>query len=84
VIKFPATVEQLKLAGYRFRFSRECRLCGTPLEFWSSPTTGNKMPLEHDIVDSKFVLLNHWITCPKADEVRKRKPRTDSSQGDLF
>lgn len=33
-IQFPATREELIAAGWRLNYSRNCRLCHAPIDFW--------------------------------------------------
>jgi hypothetical protein len=84
-LKFPATLKELRAAGWKWVTSRECKLCHTPLQFWRT-TAGKLMPLEASIVDGAWILLSHWATCVFADKFRKPapKPVTPEIQRGLF
>lgn len=82
-LHLPATAEQLKAAGWRPLYSRACKLCHNPLEFWRTEN-GKPMPLESVIIEGTWLLASHWATCPFADKFRKPgKPAVEKS-GDLF
>jgi hypothetical protein len=84
-LKLPATLEELKRAGWKWVTSRECKLCHTPLQFWRT-TAGKLMPLEASMAEGVWILLSHWATCVFADKFRKPapKPVVPEKQGDLF
>ena len=75
-VTFPATSQELIHAGWRLTFSRNCKLCGVPIDFW---WTGKKYaPLERD-KEPPHKLRSHFETCPHAAQFRK-----PDTQGDLF
>lgn len=82
-MKFPCTREELKKNRYVFVFSRPCRQCDRPLEFYKTPT-GAFAPMEATVVDKKWVMESHFKTCPAAEKFRKKKPAGPPPQGDLF
>jgi hypothetical protein len=66
--KFPASVEELKAAGYEptRQAATQCKACKAAIEFWRTPK--NKMiPL------NVGTYVPHWATCPEAK--RFRTPR---------
>jgi hypothetical protein len=84
-VHFPATTADLKAAGWRPQYSRDCRLCHTPLEFWIT-NKGKPMPIESVLRDGAWVLISHWESCVFADKFRKAKPKAPErpKTGDLF
>src|SRR5690348_7281660 len=82
-VEFPASVQQLKSAGWKPQFSRSCRLCHNPLEFWTTPA-GRSMPLEAVQRDGVWLLNSHWATCPFADKFRKPETKATEKQIGLF
>jgi len=73
-LKLPATLEQLKAAGWKCAYSRECKLCHTSLEFWRT-AAGKLMPLEGVLVEGIWLRASHWATCVFADEFRRPAPK---------
>jgi len=65
--------------------------CGVDIEFGIGPK-GNKIPLEpaahiyqlfgDHAVPVKGAFRNHYLTCPKANDFRKRAPKTMGPPGD--
>jgi hypothetical protein len=82
-VQFPATAAQLKAAGWKPEFSRSCRQCHNPLEFWLSPA-GKSNPLEAILKDGVWLLASHWATCPFAERFRKAETKSAEKQLDLF
>lgn len=76
-ITWPAERQALSIRGYRLKYARPCRLCGTKIEFWSTPNH-KLIPLEKTVNDLR---LPHHSTCPKAAEFQKKRAE---GQGDLF
>jgi hypothetical protein len=83
IIHFPATAQQLKAAGWKAVYSRSCKLCRNPLEFWQKPE-GKPMPLEAIQQDGVWMLASHWATCPFADKFRKPEKQPTEKQLGLF
>jgi hypothetical protein len=67
---FPATVEELRTAGYKYDRYSYCSGCGALIEWWTTPR-GKKMPM--DVTDSGGKVQSHFATCPKAAQFRKVK-----------
>jgi hypothetical protein len=63
------TREGLVAAGYKYESTANCRGCGVPIEWWTTPR-GKKMPMS---VKVKNARVPHWAECPAADSFR-RKP----------
>lgn len=74
-MKFPATSNELRAAGYEYDNDGVCRGCGAPLEWWITPG-GKKMPLvviktatiKHATDD---VRQPHFSDCPAAQDFRR-------------
>jgi hypothetical protein len=66
-ITFPARQQVLMAAGWRFNYTRRCRLCPAMLDFWWTPA-GKMAPLEMQ-PDGRYV--SHFATCPAAEKFRK-------------
>jgi hypothetical protein len=81
-MKFPATREEVKKAGYVFVFARPCRRCDRNLEFYRTPE-GRTVPLESTVSGKEWKMDSHFKTCPYANEFSKKKP-APSKQGELF
>lgn len=82
-VKFPASREELKKAGYKFEFARACKRCNAHLEFYRTPAKALS-PMEAVIIDGVWLMDSHFKTCPFRDEFRKSAPAIKSTQGDLF
>jgi len=75
-VKFPATSDELKAAGYEYSNDANCRGCGEKIEWWITPAD-KKMPMtvrstatiQHATGD---VREPHWSTCPNASYFRKK------------
>jgi hypothetical protein len=73
----PNNSNDLKALGYVYDNDSHCRGCGAPIEWWITPK-GKKMPLSAVIVGSlaagnrKEILEPHWVSCPNADDFRKK------------
>jgi hypothetical protein len=82
-LKFPATREQVREAGYIFKHARLCKRCHRNIEFYLTPAN-HIAPLEAIVSaeDGKWFMESHFATCPFANEFRKPSPAGD--QGDLF
>jgi hypothetical protein len=63
---FPATLEELKAAGYVFDNDSACRGCGGPIQWWKTPK-GKFMPMDVDLDGNS---KPHWATCPNAKDFR--------------
>ena len=81
-MKFPATEEQLKAAGWRMVSSRSCRLCKMPLDFFRT-LAGKMMPCEMILDGNVRKYVSHFATCPHADKFRKPK-KPEPTSGSLF
>ena len=76
-MKFPATSEEMKAAGYEYTNEGFCRGCGEQIEWWITPK-GKRMPIT---VKSTATITRasgdvrepHWASCPKAEDFRKAK-----------
>lgn len=68
---FPATLDELRAAGYRFQEHSRCRGCKAVIEWWITPA-GKKMPM--DVTDGGKV-ETHFATCPKVAQFRKAASR---------
>jgi hypothetical protein len=74
-VKWPATSDELKAAGYEYDNDSNCPGCGAPVEWWITPN-GKKMPLtvtktatiHHATAD---VRQPHFSDCPNAKDFRK-------------
>lgn len=64
---FPATIEEMKAAGYKFDNDSHCRGCGEKIEWWITPRN-KKMPMD---VDADGNCESHWATCSAAKDFRK-------------
>jgi hypothetical protein len=76
-IKYPATSDELKKAGYEYDNDSRCRSCGEPIEWWITPS-GSKMPMVVKkagsvLLQAGEVRVPHWADCPNANDFRKRK-----------
>ena len=78
-VTLPATRQQLVEAGWKLCYSRNCRLCHRPIDFWYTPK-GAYMPM--DMADADGLRRSHFETCPDAEKFRREKP--ESKQGGLF
>lgn len=74
-MKWPATSDQLKAAGYEYDNDSICRGCKESIEWWITPR-GAKMPIsvketatiKHASADLREP---HFSTCPNAEDFRK-------------
>lgn len=66
---FPKTLDELKSANYRFENDAECRGCGDPIEWWTTPN-GKKIPM-NSMTKGSDAAIAHWTTCTEADSFRK-------------
>ncbi len=74
-MKFPATSDELKNAGYEYDNDSTCRGCQAPIEWWITPS-GKKMPMsvkktatiQHATAD---IREPHFANCPNAADFRK-------------
>jgi hypothetical protein len=74
-MKFPATSDELKAAGYEYDNDANCRGCGAKIEWWITPK-GKKMPMsvtstatiQHATGD---VRQPHFSDCPNVADFRK-------------
>jgi len=74
-IKFPATSDQLKAAGYEYDSDSTCRGCGAFMEFWITPN-GKKMPISivkvgDPLKTSAELRQPHFSDCPEAKSFRR-------------
>lgn len=75
-MKFPASSDELKAAGYEYDNDAACRGCGEPIEWWITPNS-KKMPLvvqkkSADLLHASAEVRNpHWADCPNAKDFRK-------------
>jgi hypothetical protein len=75
-LKFPATSDELKAAGYEYTGDANCRGCGETIEWWIT-NGGKKMPMsvrstatiQHATGD---VREPHFVSCPNASDFRKK------------
>jgi len=75
-VKFPATSNELRAAGYEYDNDGVCRGCGAPMEWWITPS-GKKMPLvvikaAPLKVPSDDMRQPHFQDCPAADQFRRK------------
>jgi hypothetical protein len=76
-LKFPATSNEMKEAGYVYDNDGVCRGCQRPIEWWITPA-GKKMPISvlktatiH--VASGDVRQPHFTDCEKVSDFRRPK-----------
>lgn len=62
---FPDSVEGLKLCGYKYQRSAECRGCQAPIDWYVTPA-GKKIPMNQDTAKP------HWATCTVAGTFRRK------------
>jgi len=85
-MNFPANRLQLESAGWKEKYSRPCKLCKTPLEFWQTPEM-RLAPMEIEIVHGEWIRIPHFSRCPHAEEFRRAKqhaPAAPAKQGELW
>ena len=76
-IKYPATSDELKAAGFEYVNDGVCRGCGAPIEWFITPG-GKRIPMdvrkkEADLLmSSAEVREPHFISCPEADSFRRK------------
>jgi hypothetical protein len=80
-VTLPATRQALLDAGWNLCYSRNCRLCHRPIDFWFTPK-GRYMPMERD-KEPPHLLRSHFETCPHAEKFR-REPPAKAAQKGLF
>lgn len=83
VIKWPATSDELRKAGYMYSSEGPCRGCGEPIEWWITPA-GRNMPIsiqkaENVLFDSGEKRISHFAVCPEAKTFRKGRSNAGSS-----
>jgi hypothetical protein len=66
-IKWPATHDELVLAGWKFQKQTLCRACPVVIQWFYSPN-GNPSPLELTPEDK---YISHFATCPNAKDFRR-------------
>lgn len=74
-VKFPATSDELKTAGYEYDNDSSCRGCQAPIEWWITPN-GKKMPMTvkkagNVLFESAEVRIPHWSDCPNAKDFKR-------------
>lgn len=74
-IKWPATSDELKKAGYVYDTDGVCRGCQSPIEWWITPA-GKKMPISVQkagdvLFNSAEVRVSHFANCPEAKTFRR-------------
>jgi len=74
-MKFPASSDELKAAGYEYDNDAVCRGCQAAIEWWITPN-GKKMPMSVAkagpvLKTSAEVRIPHWSDCPNAQDFRK-------------
>ena len=68
-LKWPATGEELKAAGYVSMNRSTCKTCGAPI-IWTHTPSGRTMPIE---TVGKDRFQTHFVTCPDAATHRGKK-----------
>jgi hypothetical protein len=68
---FPTSLDEMRQQGYKFEGDGECKGCGDPIEWWTTPR-GKKMPCNHGTATP------HWTTCTEADSFRGDKQPSNS------
>lgn len=78
-MKFPATSDELKRAGYEYLNDAICRGkdCGEQIEFWLTPND-RQIPLSiqkagNVLFQSGEVRVPHHSVCPNVEQFRKPK-----------
>lgn len=74
-MKFPASADELKAAGYEYDNDSACRGCQAPIEWWITPA-GKKMPMTVKATGTLLkasgdVRVPHWSDCPNAKDFRR-------------
>jgi hypothetical protein len=74
-MKFPASSDELKKAGYEYDNDSAYRGCHAPIEWWITPN-GKKMPFTvkraGDLLKvTDEVRMPHWSDCPNAQDFRR-------------
>lgn len=69
------SAKDLKAAGYRFRFTANCRSkkCGRLLYFYTTPG-GGTIPVDPD------TFAPHFETCPEPQKFRKKAKNPDAAE----
>lgn len=81
-MKFPATSDELRHAGYEYSNDSRCQGpdCDATIEWWITPN-GRRMPFSvrkagNLLFQSAEVREPHWASCPNAPNFRKPKGET--------
>ena len=74
-LKWPATSDEMKAAGYEYDNDSTCRGCEAPIEWWITPA-GKKMPITvkkagNVLLFSGEVREPHWASCPNAKDFKR-------------
>jgi len=75
MMKWPATSNEMRAAGYEYDNDSNCRGCGQFIEWWISPK-GTKMPISvlrspHPLKSNEETRQPHFIDCSKAKDFRR-------------
>ena len=73
-MRWPATAEELKDAGYRGTARGRCKSCGRAI-IWAKTPRGGDMPIEQlaDIDGQPARFQSHFASCTRAEFHRRRK-----------
>lgn len=74
-MKFPATSDELKTAGYQYDNDANCRGCGEAIEWWITPN-GKKMPMSVKVTatiqhSTPDIREPHFANCSRVSDFRK-------------